>query len=189
MGFRMMSTGVPSDRNGISSSGRMRDTTPLLPCRPAILSPTEILRVCATHTRMASFTSGGRLSSLSRLNCLTPMTLPRCPCGTRSEVSRTSLDFSPKMARSSRSSAVISVSPLGVTLPTRMSFSRTSAPIRTIPLSSRSRRFTSPTLGMSRVISSVPSFVVRLSTSYFSICTEVNWSSFTSRSLMMMASS
>ena len=47
--------------------------------------------------------------------------MPPSPWGTRREVSRTSRAFSPKIARSSRSSAVSSVSPLGVTLPTRMS--------------------------------------------------------------------
>ena len=31
--------GVPSSRNGMSSIGTTRDTTPLLPWRPAILSP------------------------------------------------------------------------------------------------------------------------------------------------------
>ena len=41
------------------------------------------------------------------------MTRPVSPCGTLSEVSRTSRAFSPKMARSSRSSAVSSVSPFG----------------------------------------------------------------------------
>ena len=30
-GFNMMSTGVPSGKNGISSSGIIRETTPLLP--------------------------------------------------------------------------------------------------------------------------------------------------------------
>ena len=50
------------------------------------------------------------------------MTLPCTPCGTRSEVSFTSRAFSPKIARSRRSSAVSSVSPFGVILPTRMSF-------------------------------------------------------------------
>ena len=49
------------------------------------------------------------------------MTVPDSPCGTFSEVSRTSRAFSPKIARSSRSSGVSSVSPFGVTLPTRMS--------------------------------------------------------------------
>src|SRR5207237_838721 len=41
-GFSTMSTGVPSGRNGISSSGTIRAMMPLLPWRPAILSPTEI---------------------------------------------------------------------------------------------------------------------------------------------------
>ena len=49
------------------------------------------------------------------------MTLPDSPWGTLSEVSRTSRAFSPKMARSRRSSGVCSVSPLGVTLPTSTS--------------------------------------------------------------------
>ncbi len=43
-GLSTMSTGVPSARNGMSSSGTMLATTPLLPWRPAILSPTESLR-------------------------------------------------------------------------------------------------------------------------------------------------
>jgi hypothetical protein len=49
-----------------------------------------------------------------------------------------SLAFSPKMARRSFSSADNSVSPLGVILPTKMSPDFTSAPIRTMPFSSRS---------------------------------------------------
>ena len=44
-GFSTMSTGVPSARNGMSSSGTILATTPLLPWRPAILSPTESLRL------------------------------------------------------------------------------------------------------------------------------------------------
>ena len=47
-GFSTMSTGVPSARYGMSSSGRTRETTPLLPWRPAILSPTDSLRLMAT---------------------------------------------------------------------------------------------------------------------------------------------
>ena len=47
-GFSTMSTGVPSARNGMSSSGRIFEMTPLLPWRPAILSPSVILRFCAT---------------------------------------------------------------------------------------------------------------------------------------------
>ena len=49
------------------------------------------------------------------------MTLPSPPWLTFIEVSRTSRAFSPKIARSSRSSGVSSVSPLGVTLPTSTS--------------------------------------------------------------------
>ena len=47
-GLRITSTGVPSSMNGMSSSGRMREITPLLPWRPASLSPTEILRFWPT---------------------------------------------------------------------------------------------------------------------------------------------
>jgi hypothetical protein len=46
-GLSTISTGVPSGRYGMSSSGRMRAITPLLPWRPAILSPTESLRFMA----------------------------------------------------------------------------------------------------------------------------------------------
>ena len=47
-GFSTSSTGLPSGMYGMSSSGRMREMTPLLPWRPAILSPTESLRLVAT---------------------------------------------------------------------------------------------------------------------------------------------
>ena len=47
-GLRMMSTGVPSSRNGMSSTGRILEMTPLLPWRPASLSPSVILRFWAT---------------------------------------------------------------------------------------------------------------------------------------------
>ena len=47
-GLRMMSTGVPSARKGMSSIGRILEMTPLLPWRPASLSPTLILRFWAT---------------------------------------------------------------------------------------------------------------------------------------------
>ena len=109
------------------------------------------------------------------------MTLPDSPCGTFSEVSRTSRAFSPKIARSSRSSGVSSVSPLGVTLPTRMSPATTSAPMRMMPRSSRSARTSSETFGMSRVISSGPSLVSRASTSCSSMWIEERTSSCTRR--------
>src|SRR5919112_1878582 len=97
------------------------------------------------------------------------MIVPCSPWGTFSDVSRTSRLFSLKIARSRRSSADSSVSPLGVTLPTRMSPGRTSAPMRMMPRSSRSFSRSGLTLGRSRVISSLPSFVSRASTSYSSM--------------------
>ena len=189
MGFSTMSTCVPSGRKGISSSGRITAITPLLPWRPAILSPSAIFRVWATHTRTIWLTPGESSSLLSRENFFTSMTLPCSPWGTRRHVSFTSLAFSPKIALRSFSSAVSSVSPLGVIFPTRISPGPTSAPIRIIPSSSKSRRLSSPTLGISRVISSAPNLVSRASTSCFSMWIEVNLSSFTTRSLITTASS
>ncbi len=46
-GFSTMSIGVPSARYGMSSTGTIVDTTPLLPCRPAILSPGWMRRFTA----------------------------------------------------------------------------------------------------------------------------------------------
>ena len=108
-----------------------------------------------------------------RLKMRTSTTVPSMPGGQVSEASRTSPAFSPKMARSSFSSGVNCVSPLGVTLPTRMSPWPIWAPMRMMPLSSRSRSACSLTLGMSRVISSGPSLVSRASISNSSMCTEV----------------
>ncbi|MOA42896.1 hypothetical protein D3C78_1649910 [compost metagenome] len=93
------------------------------------------------------------------------------------------------MARRSFSSGGCSLSPLGVTLPTRMSSGSTSAPMRMMPRSSRFLRASSPTLGTSRVISSLPSLVARLSSSYFSMWMLVNTSSMTRRLLISTASS
>ena len=101
----------------MSASGTIFEITPLLPWRPASLSPSAILRFLATYTRTRSLTPGGRSSSLSRLKVLTSITTPPSPCGTLSEVSRTSRAFSLKIARISFSSAVSSVSPFGVTFP------------------------------------------------------------------------
>ena len=85
--------------------------------------------------------------------------IPASPCGTLKEVSLTSLAFSPNIALNNLSSAVNSVSPLGVTLPTSTSPDLTSAPILIIPLSSISLRASSLTFGISLVISSGPSLV------------------------------
>ncbi len=117
------------------------------------------------------------------------MTVPSTPGGTRRLVSRTSPAFSPKMARKSFSSGESCVSPLGVIFPTRMSPGFTSAPMRMMPDSSRSLRASSPTFGMSRVISSGPSLVSRATHSNSSMCTEVKRSCFTTRSEMRIESS
>ena len=127
--------------------------------------------------RTVLFTPGASSSPFSLVNTFASMMIPYAPCGTLREVSRTSLAFSPKIARNRRSSAVSSVSPFGVTLPTRISPARTSAPMRMIPRSSRSFSASSPTPGTSLVISSGPSLVSRASASYSSIWTEVYTSS------------
>lgn len=131
-------------------------------------------------------------SSLSpdrRLKTRTSMTVPSMPGGTLREVFFTSRALSPKMARRSFSSGVSCVSPLGVILPTRMSSGTTLAPMRMMPQSSRFLSISSPTLGMSRVISSGPSLVSRATTSNSSMCMEVKTSSLTTRSEMRMESS
>ena len=69
----------------MSSIGRMRAMTPLLPWRPAILSPWAILRFWATYTRTSSLTPAGSSWPLSRLKTLTSTTVPRSPWGTRSD--------------------------------------------------------------------------------------------------------
>ena len=167
IGESTTSIGVPSGRCGMSSTGRIVEITPLLPCRPAILSPTCSLRRSAIVTRTCCSIPAGSSSDSSRVKIRTSTTVPCTPCGTRSDVSFTSRAFSPKIARSSFSSAVNSVSPFGVILPTRMSPGSTSAPIRTIPSASSWPSDSSATFGMSRVISSLPSFVSRAPTSCF----------------------
>ena len=117
------------------------------------------------------------------------MTTPPSPCGTLRLVSRTSRAFSLKIARISFSSAVSSVSPFGVTLPTSRSPAPTSAPIRTTPRSSSCASDSSERFGMSRVISSSPSFVERASISYSWMWIDERMSSLTMRSLRTIASS
>ena len=70
----------------------------------------------------------GQLVAVVAAEDLASMTLPSSPWGTLSEVSRTSRAFSPKIARKRRSSGVCSVSPLGVTFPTRTSPARPPRP-------------------------------------------------------------
>ena len=57
-----MSTGVPSAMYGMSSTGTIFDTTPLLPWRPAILSPGCSRRLTATYTLTIFCTPGGSSS-------------------------------------------------------------------------------------------------------------------------------
>src|SRR5918995_1682820 len=61
-GFSTMSTGVPSSRYGMSSTGMIVDTTPLLPWRPAILSPGCTRRFTARYTFTIFKTPGARSS-------------------------------------------------------------------------------------------------------------------------------
>ena len=103
------------------------------------------------------------------MKILTSTIVPASPCGTLNDVSLTSLVFSPKMALNNLSSAVNSVSPFGVTFPTRISPGLTSAPILIIPLSSKSFNVSSPKFGISLVISSGPNFVSLHSQLYSSI--------------------
>ena len=72
------------------------------------------------------------LSSLSipcLLKTLTSTTIPPLPLGILNEVSVTSIAFSPKIDLKSFSSGPEAESPLGVTLPTKISPGLTSAPI------------------------------------------------------------
>ena len=158
-GFRTISIGVPSSVKGISSAGRIRAITPLLPWRPPNLSPTSILRIWATKTWICIITPAFSSWPPALEKTFTPTTLPCRPVLIRWEVSRTSLAFSPKIALSKRSSLDSSCSPLGVILPTKMSPGWTSAPMRTMPSSSRWRSDSSLTLGISRVTISGPSLV------------------------------
>src|SRR5258708_162002 len=61
-GLRTMSTGVPSAMNGMSSTGTIFEITPLLPWRPAILSPGCRRRLTATYTLTIFCTPGGSSS-------------------------------------------------------------------------------------------------------------------------------
>ena len=196
IGFRIMSTGVPSGKQGISSWGNIFEITPLFPCLPANLSPSVTFLFSAIHTLTRSWTPAESVippflrgfKSFLEIR-LTLITLPYWPWGTRSEESLTSLAFSPKIALKSFSSDVNSVSPFGVILPTNISPGFTLAPTWIIPSSSKFNRVSSPTFGISLVISSSPSFVSLASTSNFSMWTDVNLSSLTKFWLRIIASS
>ena len=61
-GLSTMSTGVPSAMCGMSSTGVILEITPLLPWRPAILSPGCRRRFTATYTLTIFSTPGGSSS-------------------------------------------------------------------------------------------------------------------------------
>ena len=90
-------------------------------------SSSRSFRTCFSSSR-STCSARASFSTPSRVKTRTSITVPSIPGGTRSDVSFTSDAFSPKMARNSFSSGVSWVSPLGVTLPTRISFGFTSAP-------------------------------------------------------------
>ena len=129
------------------------------------------------------------MSIPSRVNTLTSITVPSIPDGTLSDESFTSDAFSPKIALNNFSSGVNCVSPLGVTLPTKISFGLTSAPTYTIPDWSNLLKRPSLTFGISAVISSEPSLVslaIQLSSSMWIV---VNLSSSTTLSEIRIESS
>ncbi len=144
-------------------------------------------RSSASLRRLSSFFDSA--SFFLRLKSFVEITTPFMPGGAFSDASFTSPAFSPKIAFSSFSSGVGSDSPFGVILPIRMSPSTTSAPMRTMPFSSRSFVASSLTFGISRVSSSSPRLVSRTWSSNSSIWIEVKTSCDTMRSLTMMASS
>ena len=163
-----------------SSATRLAASLPTISSRTLLSALFRMMRISSSwslRSRSISASSSVRarssFSTPRREKTWAPITVPATPGGTRSEVSRTSPAFSPKIARSRRSSGESWVSPFGVILPTRMSSCFTSAPMRTMPASSRSFRASSPTFGMSRVMSSLPSFVSRATHSNSSMWIEV----------------
>ena len=97
--------------------------------RSRIASSSSRSRARRSTSSRSIWSARSSLSTPWRLKTRTSTTVPKSPGGSRSEVSRTSDAFSPKMARRSFSSGVIGLSPLGVILPTRMSPGPTSAPM------------------------------------------------------------
>ena len=126
------------------------------------------------------------LSSFSKpclVKTLTSITVPlKTPGDTYNDVSFTSDAFSPNITFKSFSSGVDGASLFGVVLPTNISPALISAPICIIPLSSSFLKTSSPTFGISLVISSGPNLVSLATTSNSSIWTDVNTSSLTNLS-------
>ena len=88
-----MSTGRPFAMYGMSSTGTIIDTTPLLPWRPAILSPGWMRRLTARYTFTIFSTPGARSSPAVILACLSLKRLSNsslcaliCSCARSSEL-------------------------------------------------------------------------------------------------------
>ena len=154
----------------------------MLPWRPASLVADRDLALLGYPDLHPLVDAAGRSSPFSREKTLTLITLPHSPCGTRSEVSLTSRAFSPKMARSSFSSAEEFRLALGGNL-AHQDIVRPDlgADADDAVFVQFAQAFLAD-VGISRVISSGPSLVSRASTSCFSMWMEVNLSSSTRRS-------
>jgi len=161
---------LPAARSIVSSSSAITFEELDLPISNAFIllaavSRTFLSSASSSFLRRAVSASCGSASLSrsrpSREKTCAAMTVPTMPGETRSDVSLTSPAFSPKIALKSFSSGESCVSPLGVILPTKISPGFTSAPIRTMPPSSRFARASSETFGISRVMSSLPSLVSR----------------------------
>ena len=162
----------------MSSMGVMRLTTPLLPWRPAILSPSAILRFWATETRTIMFTSVGQLVVGGALEDAHVDDLAALAVR---DAQRGVLHLARLLAED-RAQQLLLRGELGLALRRDLAhqdvaFADLRADADDAAIGSRSRSDSSPTLGISRVISSGPSFVSRASTSYFSMWIEVNLSS------------
>ena len=114
-----------------------------------------------------------RRSLIERVKSFLSITTPRNDGEAFNDASLTSPALSPNIALKSFSSGVGSDSPLGVTLPIKISPGLTSAPIRIIPFSSKSLVASSLTFGISLVNSSCPNLVSRTSKACSTICKDV----------------
>ena len=161
-----------------------RAITPLLPWRPAILSPSAIFRFWAMLTRTSWLTPAGSSSPVVAAELLDVDHLAVLAVR---HAQRGVLHLARLLAEDRAQQALLG-GQLGLALRRDLADQdvarRDLGADRMIPFSSRLRRLSSPTFGMSRVISSGPSLVSRASISCFSMWIEVNMSSRTSRSLM-----
>ena len=151
----------------LMGSNMQRQGVPLLISEAPVVGTGMEAKVAKDSHAMIISEGSGKVASVTARQVIAPpvvftsITIPADPEETTSELSFTSAAFSPKMARRRRSSGANSVSLFGVILPTKISPAFTSAPIRTTPSGPRFFKASSPTFGISRVISSGPSLVSR----------------------------